>query len=80
MRKVIGLVLAALILAVLLPSVASAATSPQAEWYFAEGTTRQGFEEYLCIANPNTAGGFGTRGPSLRDVRACRSRFDHRAC
>ena len=54
MRKVIGLVLAALILAVLLPSVASAATSPQAEWYFAEGTTRPGFEEYLCIANPNS--------------------------
>lgn len=30
------------------------ATSPAKEWYFAEGTTREGFEEYLCIQNPNT--------------------------
>ena len=29
-------------------------TSPTKEWYFAEGTTRDGFEEWLCIQNPNT--------------------------
>ncbi len=29
------------------------ATAPQAEWYFAEGTTRDGFDEYLCLQNPN---------------------------
>ncbi|MDY6794538.1 MAG: DUF5719 family protein [Actinomycetota bacterium] len=28
------------------------AASPQAEWYFAEGTTRSGFEEWLCLYNP----------------------------
>ena len=29
-------------------------TSPAKEWYFAEGTTREGFDEWLCIQNPNT--------------------------
>jgi hypothetical protein len=29
-------------------------TSPAKQWYFAEGTTRDGFEEWLCIQNPNT--------------------------
>lgn len=28
-------------------------TQPATEWYFAEGTTRQGFEEWICIENPN---------------------------
>ena len=28
------------------------AAAPAAEWYFAEGTTRAGFEEWLCLANP----------------------------
>lgn len=28
------------------------ATAPQAEWYFAEGTTRDGFDSYLCLQNP----------------------------
>jgi hypothetical protein len=27
-------------------------TSPSYSWYFAEGTTRQGFEEWLCLQNP----------------------------
>jgi len=27
-------------------------TSPSARWYFAEGCTREGFEEYLLLANP----------------------------
>ncbi len=27
-------------------------TSPQKTWYFAEGTTREGFESWLCIQNP----------------------------
>jgi hypothetical protein len=27
---------------------------PSKEWYFAEGTTRPGFEEWLCIQNPQT--------------------------
>ncbi|MBN1289733.1 MAG: hypothetical protein JXA49_08880 [Actinobacteria bacterium] len=29
------------------------ALSPANDWYFAEGTTRTGFEEWLCIQNPN---------------------------
>ncbi len=29
------------------------AGAPQKDWYFAEGTTRQGFDEYLCLQNPN---------------------------
>lgn len=28
-------------------------TQPATEWYFAEGTTRQGFEEWICVENPN---------------------------
>jgi hypothetical protein len=31
------------------------ATSPSAEWYFAEGCTRVGFSQWLCLANPNDA-------------------------
>ncbi len=30
------------------------ATSPSMAWYFAEGTTRTGFEEWLCLQNPGT--------------------------
>ncbi len=29
------------------------ANQPSNEWYFAEGTTRAGFEEWLCIMNPD---------------------------
>jgi len=32
---------------------ASGVSSMSMVWYFAEGTTRQGFEEWLCLANPN---------------------------
>ncbi|MGQ9536823.1 MAG: DUF5719 family protein [Actinomycetota bacterium] len=28
------------------------APSPREDWYFAEGTTREGFEEWLCLENP----------------------------
>ncbi len=28
------------------------ATAPRNDWYFAEGTTRDGFDEWLCIQNP----------------------------
>jgi len=28
------------------------AASPEKDWYFAEGTTRSGFDTYVCIANP----------------------------
>jgi YVTN family beta-propeller protein len=28
------------------------ANSPQKQWYLAEGTTRAGFEEWLCLQNP----------------------------
>ncbi|MDD5748105.1 MAG: hypothetical protein PHP64_03485, partial [Actinomycetota bacterium] len=31
------------------------APSPEASFYFAEGTTRPGFQTYLCIANPTTS-------------------------
>ena len=30
-------------------------TAPAPEWYFAEGTTRAGFDSYLCLQNPGTA-------------------------
>ena len=29
------------------------ATAAGKQWYFAEGTTRDGFEEWLCLQNPN---------------------------
>jgi hypothetical protein len=29
--------------------------SPRKEWYFAEGCTRSGFEEWICVQNPNDA-------------------------
>lgn len=32
--------------------VSSGANQPMTEWYFAEGTTRKGFEEWLCMLNP----------------------------
>lgn len=32
--------------------VTIAAASPRAEWYLAEGTTREGFDTYICIENP----------------------------
>jgi len=30
-------------------------SSPRTDWYFAEGCTREGFEEWICIQNPNPA-------------------------
>jgi hypothetical protein len=33
--------------------VTSGAISPQTTWNFAEGTLRPGFEEWLCLLNPN---------------------------
>lgn len=32
--------------------VSKGVNEPHATWYFAEGTTRPGFEEWLCIQNP----------------------------
>lgn len=32
--------------------VTSGALAPSKRWYFAEGTTRQGFAEWLCVQNP----------------------------
>jgi hypothetical protein len=32
------------------------AGSPSTAWYFAEGTTRDGFEEWLCLLNPGEVG------------------------
>ncbi len=31
------------------------ATAPSKTWYFAEGCTRSGYEEWLCIQNPNSS-------------------------
>lgn len=31
------------------------ANAPGREWYFAEGTTRDGFDEWLCLQNPGAA-------------------------
>ncbi|MFH1150342.1 MAG: DUF5719 family protein [Actinomycetota bacterium] len=36
-------------------SCAIGATSPSTTWYFAEGNTRSGFTEYLCVQNPQDA-------------------------
>jgi hypothetical protein len=33
--------------------IAMGAPSPEKTWYFAEGTTRAGFEEWLCLGNPS---------------------------
>ncbi|MDY6794674.1 MAG: IPT/TIG domain-containing protein [Actinomycetota bacterium] len=33
--------------------VAAGVSAPRKNWYFAEGCTRTGFEEWLCIQNPN---------------------------
>jgi hypothetical protein len=33
--------------------VTSGATAPETTWNFAEGTLRPGFEEWLCLLNPN---------------------------
>lgn len=35
--------------------VVMGASSPGTEWYFAEGCTRAGFEEWICVQNPNPA-------------------------
>lgn len=35
--------------------VTSGAIAPETTWYFAEGTLRPGFEEWLCLLNPNGA-------------------------
>jgi hypothetical protein len=32
---------------------ATGTKQPDTDWYFAEGTTRPGFEEWVCIQNPN---------------------------
>ncbi len=32
--------------------ITTGAVSPETTWFFAEGTTRAGFEEWLCLANP----------------------------
>lgn len=32
------------------------AEAPQKDWYFAEGCTQPGFQEWLCILNPNNYG------------------------
>ena len=33
---------------------ATGVSSPRYDWYFAEGTTREGFEEWICIQNPTS--------------------------
>ncbi|PKQ28787.1 MAG: hypothetical protein CVT63_01030 [Candidatus Anoxymicrobium japonicum] len=34
-------------------NVACAVSEPEDRWYFAEGTTRAGFQEWLCLLNPS---------------------------
>ncbi len=41
-----------LALAACLPPPGAAAASPTRSWYFAEGSTDWGFEEYVCVQNP----------------------------
>lgn len=33
---------------------ATGVSSPRYDWYFAEGTTRDGFEEWICLQNPTS--------------------------
>lgn len=35
--------------------VAMGVESPQKDWYFAEGCTQPGFQEWLCILNPSSS-------------------------
>lgn len=57
------------------------ATAPDTQWYFAEGTTRNGFEEWLTLQNPNPypiditinyqlGVGQGTKSPVTHNVPA----------
>ena len=34
---------------------ATGVPSPRYDWYFAEGTTREGFEEWICLQNPTSS-------------------------
>ena len=36
-------------------SLSMGAAAPSTAWFFAEGTTRAGFEEWLCLLNPGDA-------------------------
>jgi hypothetical protein len=56
------------------------ATSPQTEWYFAEGCTRPGFHTWLCLQNPGDTDakvvidylcGDGANERKTVNVRAC---------
>ncbi|MBN2026855.1 MAG: S8 family serine peptidase, partial [Actinobacteria bacterium] len=38
----------------MLDVAAALETLKRSEWYFAEGTTRSGFEEWLCVLNPDS--------------------------
>ncbi|MHB8896439.1 MAG: DUF5719 family protein, partial [Candidatus Geothermincolia bacterium] len=64
--RLLAFVLAVTLFMVMLPSLALAVTNggsdalgcstgPAKTWYFAEGTTRSGFNEYVCLLNPNGA-------------------------
>jgi poly-gamma-glutamate capsule biosynthesis protein CapA/YwtB (metallophosphatase superfamily) len=62
-RSLIASVLLAVVLTVAAPAVSPAAwngghdvvgcTAASKTWYFAEGTTRPGFNEWVCLLNPN---------------------------
>ena len=43
------------------------ATYPSKTFYFAEGTTRPGFDAYLCIQNPGSLLDLGSRS-----VKSCK--------
>lgn len=45
-------------------------------WYFAEGTTRPGFDEYLCVLNPSDRVALTDVDYMLSDGRSFRLRYD----
>jgi len=63
MRRLVNALLAALVVAMLFPATALANwngghsvvghNGASRTWYFAEGTTRSGFNEWVCLLNPN---------------------------
>ena len=50
-------------------------SQPSTQWYFAEGTTRSGFETWLCLANPGDAGATASVDYYLSDGEVVRRAY-----
>jgi hypothetical protein len=56
--------------------VALGASAPDKTWYFAEGTTRAGFETWLCLQNPNDTATRATAKFILQDGKPVEKAID----